>query len=99
MRGVRQRFSADAVSQGQNHTEVLAQQFGERWDLTAWDGMQGHNWGREHAFEYAWGQCFFPAGDGAPEAILVRTRSSAGAVAGARTELIFRRTTSADTRR
>ncbi len=44
--------------------------FGERWDLTAWDGMQGHNWGREHAFEYAWGQCFFPAGDGAPEAMV-----------------------------
>jgi len=44
--------------------------FGERWDLTGWNGMQGHNWGREHAFEYAWGQCFFPAADGAPEAMV-----------------------------
>jgi hypothetical protein len=22
--------------------------------------MQGHNWGAEHAHEYAWGQCLFP---------------------------------------
>lgn len=44
--------------------------FGERWDLTDWNGMQGHNWGREHAFEYAWGQCFFPASKGAPEAMV-----------------------------
>lgn len=44
--------------------------FDERWDLAGWDGMQGHNWGREHAFEYAWGQCIFPAGDGAPETLV-----------------------------
>jgi len=44
--------------------------FGERWDVTGWNGMQGHNWGREHAFEYAWGQCFFPAAGGAPEAMV-----------------------------
>ena len=44
--------------------------FGERWDLTGWNGMQGHNWGREHAFEYAWGQCFFPAAGDAPETML-----------------------------
>ncbi len=34
--------------------------FGERLSVDGWRGMQGHNWGREHAFEYAWGQCFFP---------------------------------------
>lgn len=28
-----------------------------------WRGMQGHNWGREHAFDYVWGQCLFPADD------------------------------------
>lgn len=33
--------------------------FGETIDVTGWRGMQGHNWGREHAFEYAWGQCLF----------------------------------------
>ncbi|MBI2378116.1 MAG: hypothetical protein HYV07_29205 [Deltaproteobacteria bacterium] len=27
-----------------------------------WQGMQGHNWGKEHAHEYVWGQCpFFDA--------------------------------------
>jgi len=38
-------------------------------EVRGWTGMQGHNWGREHAFEYAWGQCVFPAGDG-PEAMV-----------------------------
>ncbi len=33
--------------------------WGETIDLDKWTGMQGHNWGREHAFEYAWGQCHF----------------------------------------
>ncbi len=27
---------------------------GERWDISAWPGMQGHNWGRGHADLYAW---------------------------------------------
>lgn len=44
--------------------------FGERWSLDGWNGMQGHNWGKEHAFEYAWGQCFFPAAAGAPETMV-----------------------------
>jgi len=34
--------------------------FGETIDVSGWHGMQGHNWGREHAYEYAWGQCLFP---------------------------------------
>lgn len=38
--------------------------------LDGWAGMAGHNWGREHAFEYAWGQCLFPAADGEPEAMV-----------------------------
>jgi hypothetical protein len=46
------------------HVEAL----GERFAVDGWRGMQGHNWGREHAFEYAWGQCFFPGGGGAPDA-------------------------------
>ncbi len=28
--------------------------------VNGWPGMQGHNWGKEHAPEYAWGQCVFP---------------------------------------
>ena len=31
--------------------------------LEDWPGMQGHNWGKEHTFEYAWGQCLFPGDD------------------------------------
>lgn len=42
----------------------------ERVSLDGWTGMQGHNWGKEHAFEYAWGQCLFPAADGEPEAMV-----------------------------
>ena len=30
---------------------------GERWDLDDWPGMQGHNWGRQHADAYAWCHC------------------------------------------
>jgi hypothetical protein len=29
----------------------------ERWELTDWHGMQGHNWGRGHAELYAWAHC------------------------------------------
>ena len=32
--------------------------------VDGWSGMQGHNWGREHAEQYAWGQCVFPGTDG-----------------------------------
>lgn len=43
----------------------------EQWDLTGWHGMQGHNWGREHSPEYAWGHCVFTdARDGSPFAVL-----------------------------
>ena len=27
---------------------------GERWDISGWRGMQGHNWGIGHADRYAW---------------------------------------------
>jgi hypothetical protein len=30
---------------------------GQKLDVTAWKGMQGHNWGRGHADLYAWGHC------------------------------------------
>jgi hypothetical protein len=30
---------------------------GEKWSLDAWPGLLGHNWGRGHAFLYAWGHC------------------------------------------
>jgi len=42
----------------------------ERVVLDGWPGMQGHNWGREHAFEYAWGQCLFPATEREPDTML-----------------------------
>ena len=32
---------------------------GEIIDIHNWIGMQGHNWGKEHAHEYVWGQCVF----------------------------------------
>lgn len=30
---------------------------GERWDVSGWAGMQGHNWGRQNAERYAWVHC------------------------------------------
>lgn len=42
--------------------------WGETIELEGWIGMQGHNWGQSHAWEYAWGQCFFAGRDGAPDA-------------------------------
>ncbi|MBM4346437.1 MAG: hypothetical protein FJ100_23925 [Deltaproteobacteria bacterium] len=52
------------------------------WDdhcirVDGWRGMQGHNWGREHAAEYAWGQCLFddaPDGPVMAEAVTARLR-------------------------
>lgn len=38
--------------------------------LRDWTGMLGHNWGQEHAAEYAWGQCLFPAERGQPSAMV-----------------------------
>lgn len=32
----------------------------ERVPVDGWTGMQGHNWGKEHLFDYVWGQCQFP---------------------------------------
>lgn len=42
--------------------------FGERVQVDSWTGMEGHNWGREHAYEYAWGQCHFLGETGRPGA-------------------------------
>ncbi len=44
--------------------------FGETWELDGWYGMQGHNWGAEHAWEYAWGQCLFDDAGGTPHALV-----------------------------
>ena len=40
--------------------------WGEPIPVDGWLGMQGHNWGREHAYEYAWGQCNFVDKGGEP---------------------------------
>ncbi|WP_326310845.1 hypothetical protein [Nocardia sp. CDC153] len=68
---------------------------GERWDLSGWHGMQGHNWGREHSPEYAWGQCVFTdARSGEPfavaEAASGRTRM-AGRTSALLSMLVVRR--------
>lgn len=42
--------------------------------LNDWPGMQGHNWGKEHTFEYAWGQCLFPEDDAMVEGFSARVR-------------------------
>ncbi len=38
----------------------------EVWPIEQWLGMQGHNWGRAHSPEYAWGQCVFTDSAGQP---------------------------------
>ena len=38
----------------------------ETIELDGWLGMQGHNWGREHAFAYAWGHVTFADAAGQP---------------------------------
>ncbi len=52
--------------------------WGESIDLDGWTGMQGHNWGDEHAWEYAWGHCSFVDDVGEPfawvEGFSARTR-------------------------
>jgi len=53
---------SDAALDGTTARETIS--------LDGWAGMQGHNWGKEHAFEYAWGQCLFPAEGGAPETMV-----------------------------
>ncbi len=38
--------------------------------IDGWLGMQGHNWGQEHAFEYAWGHCVFSDAQGRAHAMV-----------------------------
>jgi hypothetical protein len=40
--------------------------WGERISVEDWVGMQGHNWGSEHSWSYAWGQAFFLDAEGSP---------------------------------
>jgi hypothetical protein len=58
--------------------------------VSDWRGMQGHNWGREHTFEYAWGQCLFPADDAMVEGFSARVRV-AGRVTPRLSALVVRR--------
>jgi len=60
---------------------------GEHVELRGWRGMQGHNWGREHAFEYAWGQCVFAPEGSEPEA-MVEGLSARVRIGGRTTPLI-----------
>lgn len=39
---------------------------GRRVEVDGWYGMQGHNWGKEHAYRYAWAQCLFLDGEDRP---------------------------------
>ena len=54
--------------------------FGHTWKLHDWKGMQGHNWGKEHAYEYAWGQCLFA--DHGPVDAMVEAFSARVRIAG-----------------
>lgn len=47
---------------------------GETVAVDGWQGMQGHNWGKEHTFQYAWGQCLFPDDDAMVEGISARLK-------------------------
>lgn len=51
---------------------------GERVDVGGWRGMQGHNWGKEHTFEYVWGQCLFPDDDVMCEGFSARVKIAGG---------------------
>jgi len=55
--------------------------------IDGWLGMQGHNWGREHAPQYAWGQCLFPTPDGG-EPSMVEGFSARIRLAGLTTPLL-----------
>jgi hypothetical protein len=63
---------------------------GEQVDLAGWHGMQGHNWGAEHAFDYAWGQCLFPEDDAMVEGFSARVRVG-GALTPRSSMLVVRR--------
>jgi hypothetical protein len=42
---------------------------GETLDVDGWWGMEGHNWARQHAWDYAWGQCVFLDDSGSPTCV------------------------------
>ncbi len=43
---------------------------GERWNISSWPGMRGHNWGPGHAEHYAWGHALFLDAEGQPHALM-----------------------------
>ncbi|WP_040808495.1 hypothetical protein [Nocardia concava] len=61
---------------------------GERWDLTGWHGMQGHNWGREHSPGYAWGQAVFTDARGGRPFAVMEAASARTRLAGRTSPLI-----------
>ena len=60
---------------------------GRRVSVDGWTAAQGHNWGPEHHFDYAWSQCLFPAEGGEP-AGFVEGGSSRLRIAGRTTPLL-----------
>ncbi|MFJ9370467.1 hypothetical protein ACIRRA_39430 [Nocardia sp. NPDC101769] len=61
---------------------------GDRWDLSGWHGMQGHNWGREHSPEYAWGQCVFTDARGGEPFAVMEAASGRTRIAGCTSPLL-----------
>ena len=53
------------------------QVFDETIDIDGWHGMQGHNWGNEHAWSYAWGHCPFFDDQDEPVALMEGFSASA----------------------
>ncbi len=64
---------------------------GEVVEVCGWHGMQGHNWGREHAAEYAWGQCVFPEDETMVEGFTGRARLPGNRLTPRLSALVVRR--------
>ena len=46
------------------------------WNVDGWRGLLGHNWGRGHAFTYAWGHCNIWQGRGDAERLVFEGTSA-----------------------
>jgi hypothetical protein len=53
---------------------------GARWSIGGWPAMIGHNWGRSHSADYAWGHC--SAWDASDEELVLEGFSARVRVAG-----------------
>ncbi|MBI4818206.1 MAG: hypothetical protein HY791_18225 [Deltaproteobacteria bacterium] len=66
---------------------------GRTFAIDGWHGMLGHNWGKEHAHEYLWGQCNFLDGSGtAASAEAFTARIKVGPVVSPRISALVVRT-------